>query len=111
MSLLLHLASRAAPVVDLEAEMDHRLQDMASRYMFATNAEMNTGLDREMADLGVGIGKNAARRQERGEPAPGGQGIELGPRPEAARARAHAAWTDSTSRVRRKEAPGCPRDC
>ena len=65
MSLLIHLASRAAPVVDLEAEMDHRLQDMASRYMFATNAEMNTGLDREMADLGVGIRKNAARRQER----------------------------------------------
>ena len=36
---------------------------------------------------------------------------QLGPRPEAARARAHAAWTDSTSRGRRKEAPGCPRDC
>ena len=67
-----------AEVVDLEAEMDHRLQDMASRYMFATNAEMNTGLDREMADLGVGIRKTAARRQERGEPATGGQGS--GPR-------------------------------
>ena len=71
MSLLLSLASRAAPVVDLEAEMDHRLQDMASRYMFATNAEMNTGLDREMADLGVGIRKNAARRQERKDVAGG----------------------------------------
>ena len=71
MSLLLSLASRAAPVVDLEAEMDHRLQDMASRYMFATNAEMNTGLDREMADLGVGIRKTAARRQERKDVAGG----------------------------------------
>ena len=113
MSLLLSLASRAAPVVDLEAEMDHRLQDMASRYMFATNAEMNTGLDREMADLGVGIRKTAARRQERKDVAGGRRQRSLSaldlsaldpadPADPADRWRVHLRWTSAPTCGRRR---------
>ena len=60
--LLLALCAVAARG-DAEDDLDHQLQVFAGRYMFATDGQIATGLDREMDDLTLGFRKQRQKAQ------------------------------------------------